>query len=338
MIFFCSLKDEKKHMQKNTKGNIDSRYQLKQLINFTQAKIPLLLILNASNNNAHKVNQKLASSKHTNTELLQINGMHINSTYTLLEYITKHINAPMPSPTLRLEEQLKTIIDHAKKHKIYFFCCINNADNLHLSILAALSHISLLQEQRTINIAFLLLGSKQLEANLSCICAYNLPYININKINEQAKLNRIIDGFSKRDYIAAFFTKIKNNCKIFAERFNSSTMQKTVITLGVVAIILAASWAISPYMQTTPVTFVNNKQQHYAVEVFHSNSLKTAHKYIHQHHLGNRAQLNVHPKSHAYHYTVELGNYKKMKTAQRALSKLQPTMRNQQAQIIHYHT
>ena len=162
-----------------------------RLDHFLAGNIPLLFIFTNQPKSRSILNNLIPNQPHFKKKL-ECDGTSLISTQALLNHLYQHISLTKPKQKLKVTQQLKYIYSETLQKKIRFHFFIHDAQNIPISVLAALSHLMLLQEDNP-TIPTIITANQKLIEQTAQLGLKRYLCINIDKIklkSQPLKKNR----------------------------------------------------------------------------------------------------------------------------------------------------
>lgn len=167
-----------------------SRRGLNSFFSFLKYDLPLILFVSTQKKQPCSLLDKTKEFFKESHVIVHVEASDTLKPKGLLHKLHVAASIPPPNPRLRFEDQIKYFVDHTGGKKLLL--AVSGANQLTYSVLAALSHLALLQEKTMPSIQTLLLGTEALITKMQSIQARPLHALQIEK-NNRAAMQRLDD-------------------------------------------------------------------------------------------------------------------------------------------------
>ncbi len=161
----------------NTQTNLH-RY-LDSLNHFIQNNKPLMLVLGEASEEKTTLFSHFISENSLSRELAEIKGDENLTTAQFIAALTRRWEAPIDKSSTNYREVLDQFLTSLNERDASVIVIIHDADQLPLSTLSAISHLSIKQEGRPVSIYFILAGGMLLHANMRSLQNREIPFIRL---------------------------------------------------------------------------------------------------------------------------------------------------------------
>jgi len=324
--------------------------KLKRLL---AAQEPLFIISGSHDSSNIQLPREIASQFKRTHQQLHLQATNALKPSALLQQLHALTNLNAPNVRLRFEEQLQAIINSLTMQQQQILLTIENAHTLNFSVLAAISHLSLLQEHKKPQLLIILTGDPSLYQKIQSLQTRPIPELQLSLIHREPLHCAIEEPpkvTSPRPQPASPLQPLYNKTKInpaFSPNIAPTPSIKLFwihhqvksIALSCITLLIGSLWYFNHYRAThialhapfsyssprsslvmlssTKPLLVTKKAPHpyYSVQLISSKNKPTVERFIHSHQLNKLASIS----SHHQHYVAMMGHFDSYQNAKKSI-------------------
>lgn len=191
----------------------DSEQQVETIIDLLNEKNPLLCLIGETDSGKTRVLTALKEKLEDSHEIIHLHAHENLQPADLVDKLCQHCTMHLHSKFNRLERQLHEVLVSLTEHHKTCVLIIDDAHTLNYSILAALTHLAIEQENMQINLYTVLSGHIELKDKLSSLTARPFPEIKLGALSREDSLAQITELLKQaavdvKQYTTATFEEI----------------------------------------------------------------------------------------------------------------------------------
>ena len=173
--------------------------QLRKLLRFISSRNPFFLISNNLGCGTTKLIILLANVFSKKRHIIHIKAHRHFKPKQLITLLTKACKSPPHNNRNKIHFILKRIITHIDQKPHKYLIIVDDAHLLPFSILAALFHISLLQDASTVKLKLLLSGKPEIASKINDLIMWRVPELKLTQTMAQ-QFVFILNKLTKRKH------------------------------------------------------------------------------------------------------------------------------------------
>lgn len=340
-----------------TKKNSPCYSQFNRLKLFLDSKITTLIITENTINPTCSLSEHIINFFSPSHKTLHIDGTNTLKPQQLLHSLYQFTQEKKPNLRLRFEDQIQALVDSMSTQQHEVLLTINNAHQLTYSVLAAISHLSLVQESHQPQVQIFLKGKAELFEKMRSIQTRPVTIIQLS-LDDKATSQQLSELISKpkQSWKKQFLTILSDlfypqssapsanahltqSIKTGAQ-YIWTTHQVKILSISGLILLSFTMWHINQprglhssipnmaYKKISTFTPIiasphlakatQNHTPFYRIQLLSSPNRKATRQYITQNHLTQLATLQH--KNNQYQVTI--GHYHTLEQAKKALSAL----------------
>ncbi len=182
--------------------------QLTTLMRFLRSNNPLLLVIGEKGSGKTRLLSSMVAKMRIARHIIRLKGNDNINAADLIKLFTKnwtHLKTtPNPTDTKegRLEIQLGEILQSIVEHEHPCVFVVDDAHLLPISVLAAIIHLAILQEQHKVFLHLILSGKPGLEEKIHCLWPHPLETLTLGKLSREEVYNSVKDRLAEQEFEA----------------------------------------------------------------------------------------------------------------------------------------
>ena len=167
---------------------------LDTITRYLRSADPLLLVLGEKGSGKTHLLTQTVTQTRVSRHLIRLQGSASIQPIQLAKVLSKHWAAKIHDKHARLESQLHEIILGLAKHEQECVLLIDDAHLLPFSVLAAISHLAMMQDNMRVHLHIILSGRPSLQRKIQNLQAREIPLINLSAPTSETTITPINDN------------------------------------------------------------------------------------------------------------------------------------------------
>lgn len=163
-----------------TKDKIMQDANLNIIHDFLRADKPLMLVLGDKGSGKTQLLNNTVQAIQISKHVIRLQGSEQIQPQQLIQVLSKHWAIRINHDEKKLKTQLEYILNALKKHDQHCLLVVDDAHKLPFSVMAALLHLAILQENKNIHLHLLLSGHNALGDKMQNLQISPIPCIYLN--------------------------------------------------------------------------------------------------------------------------------------------------------------
>jgi hypothetical protein len=316
--------------------------QLGQLQSFIESKLPLILIIGEKNSGKSNLLNNLTEKLSTHCKVLKANKQDLQSAQHLIEALKQKIKLPNNQKEQKSEQALEKIISYCKSQEKSFLLIIDDADQAKLSVLATLSHLSLLQEEKSAQLHIILAGKKKLIHKMQSLQTRPFAQIDLATL----KANHIKQLNKNKNPLASMVKSKRRRFIVYLYLMNRYRRRRTqlgimlfkntpklAITFSALLLVLSGATYNKRLLPGSNNLLAETPHNYYTISLAQNKSLA---KIKQEQHLYQKlSTLAIHKNKRQQDFELDLGHFKNLGNANAYAHHIAQQLKNHHYQVKH---